>query len=58
MLEENENYIEKGGVESDEDEAIESDDGSDIDEDDENEKEKETYEKLKKSLQNFKNGQP
>ena len=37
MLEENEKYIEKGGVESDDDEAIESDDGSDIDEDDENE---------------------
>ena len=50
-MEENEKYVEKGGVESDDDEAIESDDdGSDIDEDDENEKEMETYEKLKKSL--------
>ena len=56
ILEANEKYVDNGGKESDDDD-IESDDeeGSDIDED---EMENETYEKLKKSIKKFNNGQP
>ena len=57
ILEANEKYVDAGGKESDDDEEIGSDDeeGSDIDED---EMENQTYEKLKKSIKKFNNGQP